>query len=190
MTQVWIRAKHPDKNNYGRYWVDLIGHPEGDAAIDLAEHTIVYRSIIPPTRLPNTGAVLLELDPLSDLTPTGMAYRVSFQRTGQPIPETLVIGGFSGAGPVEATDHILVTPGAVTPPSIDALFVRKITAGALAGVEAGGVVTVSVPTSQWGIYTAGPNAGEPYFNSAGVPSTDAANLHVDGGELVLTLLGA
>ncbi len=190
MTTTRVRLT-AESSGYGRWHVWLIGDP---TLTGLHDEAVMPRSI-QNGQLSTLGTALVDLTPTAEIVPEGTVYRCDFRKTGASVPERLyftvpVVEVTDPVTVVDAVDYIAVVPDALPAPAMDALFVRKVTAGALQGSETAGVVTVTVPASQWGIYTSGASVGLPYFNSAGVPEADAANLHIDEGLLVLTLLGA
>lgn len=115
MTAVVLKSKHPIPGNaYGKVTVWLIGAGGApDGAVDLDEHAVVPRNI-GTWSVPGSGEVTVELDPTSELTPAGMVYRADFKKVGSGQVEQLLFAGFTGAGPVYATDHIVDPPTTLT----------------------------------------------------------------------------
>lgn len=105
MTLVTLRATPAAKG-----WVDVsfVG-PDGKTigAIDPTTKQVLldrpYR-----VQLDADGLATVELKPTSAVDPPGTLYRADFH-AGR-VQESLLFGGFTGSGPVEATDHKVKLP--------------------------------------------------------------------------------
>lgn len=128
MTSVRLTAEH---SGYGKFHVWLVSGDGPVGAVHPATDAVVPRSVV-HGQLSTSGVVLVDLTPTADLVPAGMVYRADFRKTGSSVPEQLYFAGFTGAGPVDATDYEVDPPGDLT------IIYDGGNAGTIASIEDGG----------------------------------------------------
>lgn len=112
MTLVTLRAEPAAA---GRVEVWLLGDNGTSGALDLTGGAVLLDRVV-RTQLDANGEATVELIPTAELTPAGTVYRADFSAGG--VKESLVFGGFTGLGPVEATDYVVDPPGALASPAL------------------------------------------------------------------------
>ena len=115
MTLVNLRATPAAKGWVEVWLVGSGGTPSG--GLDLTAKQVLLERV-GRWQLDAAGFAAVELKPTASITPAGTVYRADFNAGG--VQESIVFGGFTGAGPVEATDWIVDVPGALATPALGA----------------------------------------------------------------------